>query len=91
MEFTAKSTSSQTQKTLNLTMYLTMVISLIIISAFAVNRVSDCNSTMIMSKTQAAGKFHYSLSDGSQVWSNRDFSLNETVCIAYPNPSLAQK
>jgi hypothetical protein len=82
---------SKSEKFLNLSMFITMGISLIIISIITFTAYSNCNSVQIKSKRQMVNKYFYQLSNGSQVWSDQDFALNEQVCVSTPNQVIAQK
>jgi hypothetical protein len=82
---------TKTVQKLNIAMYLTMTICLIIISAFTYFENTNCTTVQIKSKNQVTNKYFYQLSNGSQVWSDQNFSVNESVCISVPAVSLAQK
>jgi hypothetical protein len=71
--------------------YLTVALGLIVVFIFAFIGNSGCRSAQIKSKKQVLDKYLYQLSDGSQTWSNQDFSVNESICVSYPDSTRAQK
>lgn len=83
--------TSHIKITPRLTTYLTVALGLIVISFFAFFGNFGCKSAQIKSKKQVLDKYFYQFSNGSQLWSNQDFSVNDNVCISYPDAPLAQK
>jgi hypothetical protein len=79
------------KKTLDVAMYITMALGLIVISVFASVVVTNCATVQIISKYKVFNKYFYQLSDGSQTWSNQEFTVNDRVCLPNSISELAQK
>jgi hypothetical protein len=79
------------KKKLDVAMYLTMVVSIIIISVFASVTLKNCVTVQITSRNLVQGKYFYTLSDGTQTWSDRNFAVHERVCISNSTLSFALK
>jgi hypothetical protein len=79
------------KKKLDVAMYLTMLLSFIVISIFASVTMKNCVTVQIISKNRVQDKYFYTLSDGTQTWSDRNFAVFERVCVSNSTLSFAQK
>lgn len=71
--------------------FIVAFLGLMFLFLIAVSGNTGCSAVQITAKHQVANKYYYQFSDGSGVWSDQNFSLNDYICIDSRQAALAQK